>query len=266
MAARSTRSIAIAAVALATHGFFTRAEKQPDPPPFVHTVHPEVKAPRHGTSATGAGSSDNKESNKDGDSNSNSDSSGAPSSDGDLTDSDPAAANPDVKRPLPGSKTPVRVVATLRLSVTTPHGTGELPYLASRPLTEAAPDVTRVVIVLHGSKRDARAYAKATARAAKLSGAAAAHSMWIVPHFLNTVDTDAHGVAPEVLRWKGSGWLQGKEAVGPAPLSSFEVLDVILTLLADESRYPALRQVVIAGHSAGGQVVQRYAVVGAAQV
>jgi len=46
-----------------------------------------------------------------------------------------------------------------------------------------------------------------------------------------------------------------------APISSFEVLDAILRRLAERHRFPALRHVVIAGHSGGGQVVQRYAVV-----
>ena len=45
-------------------------------------------------------------------------------------------------------------------------------------------------------------------------------------------------------------------------MSAFDALDAILDRLADRALFPALRQVVVAGHSAGGQVVQRYAVVG----
>jgi pimeloyl-ACP methyl ester carboxylesterase len=47
-----------------------------------------------------------------------------------------------------------------------------------------------------------------------------------------------------------------------APLSSFDGIDAILALLADHTRFPNLKTVVVAGHSGGGQVVQRYAVVG----
>jgi pimeloyl-ACP methyl ester carboxylesterase len=53
----------------------------------------------------------------------------------------------------------------------------------------------------------------------------------------------------------------GGNATGPAPISSFEVLDAILNTLADRERFPALTDIVIAGHSGGGQVAQRYAVV-----
>ena len=54
----------------------------------------------------------------------------------------------------------------------------------------------------------------------------------------------------------------GEPAVGPAGLSSFDAIDAIVARLADRSLFPKLTQVVIAGHSGGGQVVQRYAVVG----
>ena len=55
-------------------------------------------------------------------------------------------------------------------------------------------------------------------------------------------------------------------AHGPAPLSTFDVFDALLMRLADRTVLPDLTTVVIAGHSAGGQVVQRYAVVGRGDV
>ena len=56
--------------------------------------------------------------------------------------------------------------------------------------------------------------------------------------------------------------MAGEAAHGPAAISSFEVIDAILARLADRVIFPKLAQVVVAGHSAGGQAVQRYAVVG----
>jgi pimeloyl-ACP methyl ester carboxylesterase len=67
------------------------------------------------------------------------------------------------------------------------------------------------------------------------------------------------------LRWGPNDWKLGYDARGPAPISSFDVLDAILTRLADPQIFPELRTVVIAGHSAGGQFVQRYAAVGHGQ-
>ena len=52
----------------------------------------------------------------------------------------------------------------------------------------------------------------------------------------------------------------GLEAVAPAPISSYAALDTLIRHFANRAAYPALTEIVIAGHSAGGQVVQRYAV------
>ena len=43
-------------------------------------------------------------------------------------------------------------------------------------------------------------------------------------------------------------------------MGSFEVIDRLRAWIARQRFYPSLRRVVIAGHSAGGQFVQRYAV------
>ena len=40
------------------------------------------------------------------------------------------------------------------------------------------------------------------------------------------------------------------------------MLDAVVALLSDRNRFPALHRIVVAGHSAGGQVLHRYAVVG----
>lgn len=44
-----------------------------------------------------------------------------------------------------------------------------------------------------------------------------------------------------------------------ASISSFQVLDEMLLALANRTRFPKLRRVVLAGHSGGGQALQRYA-------
>ena len=47
-------------------------------------------------------------------------------------------------------------------------------------------------------------------------------------------------------------------------MSSFEALDALIAQLADRTRFPDLRTVVLVGHSAGAQFVQRYAAASAA--
>ena len=60
--------------------------------------------------------------------------------------------------------------------------------------------------------------------------------------------------------WRGGGDANG------TTLSSFDVIDRIFDELSDTNRFPRLRRVVLAGFSAGGQFVGRYAAVGKGQV
>jgi pimeloyl-ACP methyl ester carboxylesterase len=83
----------------------------------------------------------------------------------------------------------------------------------------------------------------------------------IVPQFLASADIEAHCLPPSTLHWDWVGWMGGDNALGPAAISSFDALDAILQTLASRERFPALSSVVIAGHSGGAQVAQRYAVV-----
>lgn len=154
---------------------------------------------------------------------------------------------------------PVPVVLDGRFTVQTSAGAGAIPLRVSRDWSFAQTDVTRAVIIIHGWPRrdiDADRYLQ------QRVGALAAHTLFITPQFLTAVDVEAHHLAPATLRWQARGWLQGYDAEAPAPISAFAVIDAIFAQLADRDRFPQLSEVVLAGHSAGGQFVQRYAVVG----
>lgn len=56
--------------------------------------------------------------------------------------------------------------------------------------------------------------------------------------------------------WRGGG------DASNGTISSFEVIDHVFACLGDKTRFPNLRRVVLAGFSAGGQFVARYAAVG----
>ncbi len=149
---------------------------------------------------------------------------------------------------------PVDIVAEGRLAL----GAGLLPLFLSQDWSAPLPGISRAVILLHGRRRDAETYRQILARAAEGS----ADSLLIVPQFLAGIDIRHHGLPEPVLRWSVEGWMGGEPAEGPVPASSFEALDAILAHLNDRSNFPALRRVVLAGHSAGAQLVQRYAVIG----
>jgi hypothetical protein len=164
------------------------------------------------------------------------------------------------------SKKPVKAIADRTLQVTAAKGMGALPlYLSvdgvSADLTHPMSSVTRALIVFHGKLRDADTYNQSGLEAIKNAGSAGKGTLLITPQFLEQVDVDQYHLPPNVLRWAPEAWMAGDNALN-APLSSFDAIDATLAKLTDHALFPNLKTVVVAGHSGGAQVVQRYAVVG----
>ncbi|MCW8308640.1 S9 family peptidase [Acidiphilium sp. PA] len=131
---------------------------------------------------------------------------------------------------------------------------GEMP-LALRGATPGA--ARRAIIIIHGRRRDAPFYADLAANAF-CNGSA--DVLVIAPQFLTAADIVHHQLPATSLHWHETGWMQGEEALGAEPISAFAVLDYLIDTLADPSGYPVLEQIIIAGHSGGGQMVQRFAI------
>jgi pimeloyl-ACP methyl ester carboxylesterase len=156
----------------------------------------------------------------------------------------------------------VKVVAPQRLAITAQTGQGVAALYADRDLETPQPEIRRAVLVLHGRLRNADVYKRSADAARLAAGEGGRTSLMIVPQFLTPADVREWQLGPSLIRWASNAWMGGEPAMGPAPLSAFDVLDGILRKLADKTVFPALGTVVIAGHSGGGQVVARYAVVG----
>ncbi len=154
---------------------------------------------------------------------------------------------------------PVKEVANARIAVGTQ---GVLPLYVSADWSKSLPEMTRAVLVLHGRLRDADVYFRSALTAQAAAGDAGKAAIMIVPQFLARIDVEAYQLPPDTLRWTLEGWEGGDDAVGPTSASSFDALDAILARLADKKLFPNLKQVVVAGHSGGAQVVQRYAIAG----
>ncbi|MEN3289582.1 MAG: hypothetical protein V7634_3882 [Bradyrhizobium sp.] len=157
------------------------------------------------------------------------------------------------------NRRPVKVVADHRIAV---GDKGMLPLYVSGDWSKPEPAITRAVIVLHGRLRNADVYYASAKTAQAAAGAAGQVTLMIVPQFLADIDVEAYHLPPDTLRWTLEGWEGGDDATGTKPASSFEALDAILARLADRTLFPNLKDVVVAGHSGGGQVVQRYAIAG----
>jgi pimeloyl-ACP methyl ester carboxylesterase len=161
-----------------------------------------------------------------------------------------ASAVASAQTPVPP---PVAAVVDGRFAV----GGAQLPMFVSQDWSQQSPSVRRVVVIVHGYERNAADYARYILDAQPPDG-----TLVVAPQFLAAEDISEHHLPDTVLRWQHELWAGGNPADGPAPLSAFDVLDALLARLADRTAFPNLETVVLAGFSAGGQLVQRYAIVG----
>jgi len=162
----------------------------------------------------------------------------------------------------PRNERPVSTVASGRLHVGTLRGSGCVPLFISGSSTPAR--ATRAVVMLHGRLRDADAYLRSTQRALAASSVDTDSVIVAVPQFLASADVKHHGLADDYLHWEWTSWMGGLDATGPVTLSSFDVLDALIAHFAASGGFPALREIVIAGHSGGAQVAHRHAILSGA--
>ncbi|KAF9027741.1 hypothetical protein BDZ89DRAFT_1039356 [Hymenopellis radicata] len=127
--------------------------------------------------------------------------------------------------------------------------------------------IKRAVIVLAGKGRDAWSYWNTLNNA--LYNAAYQDSSIVreeislmAPCWWTEADLNAGAGEQGQLIWGKMTWVSGHYNVAPdsvSKFSSFQVLDALVAQYMDQSVYPNLNTVVIAGHSAGAQMAQRYA-------
>ena len=138
---------------------------------------------------------------------------------------------------------------------------GDLSLGLSQDWGKPLPQVTRALIIVHGRLRNAQTYLKSGEEAAEHAGVAAS-TLVIAPQFLNESDITRNHLGNPVLRWSGNDWMAGAPSTGPGQVSSYGALDQIIKHLGNRKLFPALKEIVVAGHSGGGQVIQRFALTG----
>jgi len=143
----------------------------------------------------------------------------------------------------------------------------DIPYCGNYTLGDPQQLVERAVIVIHGVDRNASDYYNYIYTAA-YTVTALSDTIIIAPQFL--IYNDVSATPQGLVYWadQGEGWSMGdhscKDAqtcniAGVGTISSFTVIDRILDALSDRTKYPNLSRIVITGHSAGGQFVNRFA-------
>ncbi|WP_395610445.1 alpha/beta hydrolase [Pseudomonas sp. B22129] len=138
---------------------------------------------------------------------------------------------------------------------------GDLSVGLSQDWSKPLPQVTRALIIVHGRLRNAQTYLQSGESAAEHAGQAG-NTLVIAPQFLNQFDIKRNHLDNGVLRWNSNDWMAGDASTGPGQVSSYGALDQIIKHLGNRKLFPALKEIVVAGHSGGGQVVQRFALTG----
>ncbi|ETS86981.1 hypothetical protein PFICI_00809 [Pestalotiopsis fici W106-1] len=142
-------------------------------------------------------------------------------------------------------------------------------------------NVQRAVVIVHGLNRDPGTYMSnmlsALSQVTTDSNINTDSVAIMAPYFPNGDDknygypwTDGlksgRGSTTNALVWSGSQWSAGGNNQYPYTsknTSSYAVLDQVIQYFDNTTLFPNMKQIVIAGHSMGGQTVQRYAAIGA---
>jgi len=157
-------------------------------------------------------------------------------------------------------------IAPYRFSIKCSEKSAFLPYVSSHPIAKANADLNRIVVAIHSSGFDAlKCYTAIQQAAEKVSGVKAS-TLIVAPQFFD-VNAIKERIPAGLVAWNVSPYRGSSLAcAGPAKkgltLSAYDAVDQLLAFLNDKKRFPQLKTVVLAGHSSGGQMAHRYALVG----
>jgi pimeloyl-ACP methyl ester carboxylesterase len=145
-----------------------------------------------------------------------------------------------------------------------------LSYCGNLSLDFGDAGFDRAIIVIHGTNRNADDYMAYVEDAGIYADNADLTTAIIAPQFLTDQDVAAFNLPSDQLYWSSGGWKKGNTSNSdpysrPFNISSFTVVDLLISRLVEYQAFPNISEIVIVGHSAGGQFVHRYAAGGNAQ-
>lgn len=126
------------------------------------------------------------------------------------------------------------------------------------PLEVKNEAITRVFVLIHGAGRDADNYFR-SATAAAFLGRALENTLVISPRMASNDGAGCKdALAENEISWHCNTWRSGGPSITHPALTSFDFIDELLRKVARRTVFPNLKAILVAGHSAGGQVVNRY--------
>lgn len=138
----------------------------------------------------------------------------------------------------------------------------KIPFYSSQDIFVSDDNIKRVIVVLHGNTREAQDHfsnMESVVESASMSEG----TLIVSPQLLTEEDVDFHSLDNEHLYWTSGGWKAGSNSRDessnsrPFRIPSYAVMDSLFFHLANQ--FHNVSSIVFAGHSAGGQVTQRYA-------
>ncbi len=127
------------------------------------------------------------------------------------------------------------------------------------PLDIRNDQITGALVMIHGTNRDADNYYR-NALASAFLGGALENTVVIAPRIASNDRGCQDKLAANEVSYScgGDSWRSGGIAANNDKLTSFDFIDEVLRKLARKQAFPNLKHIVVAGHSAGGQFVNRY--------
>lgn len=137
-------------------------------------------------------------------------------------------------------------------------GEGRSLVYRNFPLDVRNEDVTHALVLIHGAGRNADDYYRTTVAAAFLAGRLD-DALVISPRIASNDGGCNDELAENEISYDCSTWRSGGPSPSHPDVGSFHFLDEILRQVADRDLFPNMASIVVTGHSAGGQVTNRYA-------
>lgn len=142
------------------------------------------------------------------------------------------------------------------LTLTDGTATNSFEYFSNYPIyreNARREKLKNAVIVIHGVNRNAGDYFSWVGSSLRDEGLEG-ETILISPKF--KVEDEADN---DEMYWSRFGWREGDNALSDLKLSSFAVIDSLVTRLSDTDAFPVLENIVITGHSSGGLFTHVYA-------
>ncbi|KAK1220643.1 hypothetical protein PQX77_016596 [Marasmius sp. AFHP31] len=150
------------------------------------------------------------------------------------------------------------------------RGGEQIPVFWSDPLTDQRAEATHAFIMIHGRLRNGATYWEIMDDALKKAvddeyPGADPKSFVIAPQFFSEKYNKGQYTSSQLAFEDVNAWQAGDTASYPkgTNVTSMDALDAIIADFSDKDMYPSITNITLIGHGGGGQLIARYAAVGA---